>query len=382
MYVNVTKKDLVGRKANLYETRNEVIQQIIESLKQGRRCLAISDRKTSVKICQPRLSPLCKTSYFFTSDEDEEESLQNFRKDPKQFIQETKPELLFCSPLLRSGVSFVEQFDDVFVMVDSENFTARDIIQMLSRERKWKNAHIYTNHMKIEIPKVGDINNNRLLALSLLLKDKREQLLVRPISTAYRLDSRGCSVTFFSSNSVNFKKIEIDEPEYVKSGADGRRTFEDYVLSIITNSNKASSLRNIVQQRQSFEGFGGAKEAINKLLADRNYIAFYDFCRRNSPALKTPAWFSRFGGCMKQWGIDDNGFFKELADDKVTRSELTKNKSLMKRILDLAPTPSQDGYKLAGESLKILRGLMPLIDKYETNNREEIEMLLQTYYGR
>jgi len=141
-------------------------------------------------------------------------------------------------------------------------------------------------------------------------------------------------------------------------------------------------MRNIVQQRQSFEGFGGAKEAINKLLADRNYIAFYDFCRRNSPALTTFKSFIRFGGCMKQWGIDDNGFFKELADDNVTRSELTKNKSLMKRILDSAAKPSQDGYKLAGESLKILRGLMPLIDKYETNDREEIEMLLQTYYGR
>lgn len=44
MWMNVTKKDLVGRKANLYETRNEVIQKIIESLKKGRRCLAISDQ--------------------------------------------------------------------------------------------------------------------------------------------------------------------------------------------------------------------------------------------------------------------------------------------------------------------------------------------------
>ncbi|NQZ89443.1 MAG: hypothetical protein HRT54_17850 [Colwellia sp.] len=86
-----------------------------------------------MKIHQPRLSPLCKVSYFFSADEDEEESLIFFRKDPKHFIQEQKPQLLFCSPLLRSGVSFVDQFDDVFVMVDSENFTARDIIQMLSR---------------------------------------------------------------------------------------------------------------------------------------------------------------------------------------------------------------------------------------------------------
>lgn len=202
---------------------------------------------------------MCKTSFFFTTDEDEEESLQLFRKDPKHFIKEHKPQLLFCSPLLRSGVSFVDQFDDVFVMVDSDNFTAKDIIQMLSRERKWKNAHIYTNHMKIEIPRVGDKNDNRLLALSLLLKDKREQLLVRPFSTAYRLDSRGCSVTFVSSSLVNFKAIEIDEPSFVKNGADGRRAFEDYVLGIVTDTKKASALRNLVKQRQDFERFDGSK---------------------------------------------------------------------------------------------------------------------------
>jgi hypothetical protein len=48
--VNVTKKDLVGRTASIYETRNEVIEQIIISLGKQRRCLVISDRKSSVQI--------------------------------------------------------------------------------------------------------------------------------------------------------------------------------------------------------------------------------------------------------------------------------------------------------------------------------------------
>jgi len=48
--IHVTKKDLAERNATFYETRNEVIEQIIASLKQGRRCLAISDRKSSVQI--------------------------------------------------------------------------------------------------------------------------------------------------------------------------------------------------------------------------------------------------------------------------------------------------------------------------------------------
>ncbi|NQZ89445.1 MAG: hypothetical protein HRT54_17860 [Colwellia sp.] len=54
----------------------------------------------------------------------------------------------------------------------------------------------------------------------------------------------------------------------------------------------------------------------------------------------------------------------------------------MKQIIDNAPEPNQDSYKLAVDSLKILKGLMTLIDKYETNDREEIEMLLKTYYGQ
>ncbi|NQZ89444.1 MAG: hypothetical protein HRT54_17855 [Colwellia sp.] len=135
--------------------------------------------------------------------------------------------------------------------------------------------------MKVEVPTVGDNNDNRLLALSLLLKDKREQLLVRPFSTAYRLDSRGCSVTFAPSNSVNFKTIDIGEPEYIKNGVDGRRAFENYIFRIITSTKKANTLRNIVDQRKSLESFDGAKEAIKQLLSSQNYIEFYDFCRKN-----------------------------------------------------------------------------------------------------
>tara|TARA_R110001583_G_scaffold106823_1_gene255248 strand:- start:4236 stop:4493 length:258 start_codon:yes stop_codon:yes gene_type:complete len=85
---------------------------------------------------------------------------------------------------------------------------------------------------------------------------------------------------------------------------------------------------------------------------------------------------------MKQWGLDDNGFFKELAEENIRRSDLTKNKSLMIQILNDATEPNQNTYKLALDSLKILRGLMPMIDEFETNNREEIEMLLKTFYAR
>ena len=380
--VNVTKKDLVGRTASIYETRNEVIEQIIVSLKQGRRCLVISDRKSSVKIYEPILSQYCDKSYFFTADQDEEESLLKFRENPKAFIEEQKPQLLFCSPLLRSGVSFVEQFDDVFVMVDCDDFTARDIIQMLSRERKWSHAHIYTNRKKIEVPTVGNKDDVYLLALNLLEQDKREQLLVRPFATAYRLDSRGCAVNFISSNSVNFKKVEIDEPNYAKKGADGRSAFENYVLTIICEGEKASKTRNIINQRNKLESFDGANEAIKQLFKENDYIAFYDYCRSKSPALKTFKSFTRFADCMKQWGVNDGGFFKELAGDGVTRSGLRKNKSLMKRVITVAVKPSDEAYIRALDSIKVLRGLMPLVDNFETNNREEIEMLLKTFYAR
>lgn len=380
--INVTKKDLVGRTASIYETRNEVIEQIIASLKLGRRCLAISDRKSSVQICEPNLSQFCDKSYFFTADQDEEESLLQFRENPKAFIEEQKPQLLFCSPLLRSGVSFVEQFDDVFVMVDCDDFTARDIIQMLSRERKWSNAHIYTNRKKIEIPTVGSKDDKFLLALNLLEQDKREQLLVRPFATAYRLDSRGCNVNFITSNSVNFKKIEIDEPSYVEKGADGRSVFEDYVLSIICEGEKASKTKNIINQRNNIESFDRATEVIKQLFKSNDYIAFYDYCRSKSPALKTYKSFSRFAGCMKQWGLNDGGFFDELAGDGITRSELRKNKSLTKREIDKAEKPSDEAYVNALENIKIFRGLMPHVDTFKTNNREEIEMLLKTFYAR
>lgn len=380
--IHVTKKDLVGRTATIYETRNEVVEQIIESLKQGRRCLAISDRKSGVQICEPNLSRYCEKSYFFTADQDKEESLLKFRENPKAFIEEQKPQLLFCSPLLRSGVSFVDQFDDVFVMVDSDDYTARDIIQMLSRERKWSNAHIYTNRKKVEIPTVGNKNDNYLIALNLLEQDKREQLLVRPFATAYRLDSRGCSVKFIASNSVNFKKVEMNEPNYVKKGTDGRSAFESYVLSIICEDEKASKIKNIINQRNHLETFDGATAAIKQFFKDNNYIAFYDYCRNKRPALKTNQSFARFAENMKQWGFNDGGFFEELFDDGVRRSDLNKNKSLMKRVIAEAEKPNDDAYVRALDSIKVLRGLMPLVDKFETNNREEIEMLLRTFYAR
>jgi hypothetical protein len=380
--IHVTKKDFFGRTANLYETRNELIEQLIESLKQGRRCLAISDRKSSVQIYESNLSQYCKKSFFFTADKDKEESLIKFRENPKEFIQEQKPQLLLCTPLLKSGVSFVEQFDDVFVMVDCDDFTARDIIQMLSRERKWSNAYIYTNRKMLEKPHVGNKDDNYLLALNLLEQDKREQLLVRPFATAYRLDSRGCLVNFVTSNSVNFERIEIDDPNYAEKGADGRSIFEDYVLSIICNGKKANVVRNIINNRRHLEDFAGATDAIKMLMKDNDYIAFYDFCRSHSPALITNKSFSRFAGCMKQWGLDDGGFFKALSDDGIRRSDLRKNKSLMKRVIDEAEKPNNNAYVNALENLKVLSGLMPIVDKFETNNREEIEMLLKTFYAR
>ena len=218
--------------------------------------------------------------------------------------------------------------------------------------------------------------------INLLEQDKREQLLVRPFATAYRLDSRGCSVNFITSNSVNFKKVEIDEPNYAKKGADGRNAFEDYVLSITCYGEKASKTKNIINQRDKLETFGGAIDAIKQLFKDNNYIAFYDYCRSKRPALKTNQPFSRFADCMKQWGFNDGGFFKELSDDGIRRSDLNKNKSLMKRVVAEAKKPNDDAYVKALESVKVLRGLMPLVDKFETNNREEIEMLLKTFYAR
>ena len=181
---------------------------------------------------------------------------------------------------------------------------------------------------------------------------------------------------------MNFERIEIDEPNYAEKGADGRSIFEDYVLSIICDGKKASVVRNIIKNRQHLENFTGASDAIKKLFKDRNYIDFYDYCRSHSPALKTNKSFSRFASCMKQWGLDDSGFFKELAGDNIRRSDLRKNKSLMKGIIDEATKPNDNAYVNALENLKVLRGLMPMVDKFQTNNREEIEVLLKKFYAR
>lgn len=376
MFVNVTRKDHIGRRVTLYESSREVIHELAKKLAEGQRCLAICAKKTMVMASRGYLNPYSKKSYYFTSDVAEERSYVEFKKSPEEFIQKNKPQLLFCSPVLRSGVSFEHQFDEVFIMVDTEHFTDRDIIQMLSRERHWKEAHIYTNMMNVEVPKVGTKGDHILQALTLLEKEKRNQLLIRPMGVASRLADRGAEVIFQNGNVTPVILEDMPIPNYVSEGEDGRKEFEDYVLSIIAETNKPQSIRSVVKARQKLEATDGAKEALNRLF-NGDYFAFHDYLHSKKPMFRRISSYKTLGNVLKGWGIDDSGFFKGLFDDGLNRSNVNRSKQLKSKLLSEAPKPDDERYKKAKEHLRVLFSVLKDVDRYETNDRDVIEMLLE-----
>jgi hypothetical protein len=376
MYLNLTRKDHEGRKATIYETRNEVMAKLQESLDKGLRCLAISDSKEHVKTAEKYLS--CEKSFFFNADEDGEEGegvgIEDFRRDPKSFIKLHRPKLLFCSPVLRSGVSFEGLFDEVFIFVQTENFTPRDIIQFLSREREWKRAYICTNRIKLPVPRAE--KEDKYTRVQVMLdKDRREQLLARPISTAQRLAERGCEVEFIASDK-HVLPIALNEiPKYAKRGKTGRSKFESYVFSILLGQ-KSAPVTNLIKRRDAFVKFEGGSEALEGLFATGDYIAFYEFCQTHYK-LAAPKWFKKFDEYMRGLGVNSNGFYAELAEDSVSRTDLKRSHTLKSKVLKDIKLPTEESYKLAVESKSKLKLMLTELDQLETSDRDDIELIME-----
>ena len=319
---NVSKKDFESRAVYIYETKGEVLSALQKSLDDGNKCLAVVDNKEYLhenaekKIKVPN-------AYFFSKETENEESHIKFREDPRGFASTAS--LLFCSPLLKSGVSFVGLFDEVFTIIDGDSFTSRDIIQMLSRERKWKKVHIYTNTKKIALTKPVEQATKFDETLVMVNEDIRQQLFIRPFDTAYRLDKRGANVTFVPCSHETLIGGNIATQEYKADGSDGRAAYEKYVFKL-TQASKLLSTKNIIEKHERIKKISGFEVAI------KCPLDFYDWVQNNQ-VLKNEmgTQFAKFSKSLRSMGIHDDNFFN-LA--KFTNKTRPKQPSKLKDALD------------------------------------------------
>lgn len=347
---NVMKKDFVGREAYLYETKADVLMELQKALDEKKRCLVIVDDKNYLhEIAQKRLRNLPENSYFFSRDTENEKSHIEFRKNPRAFAENTN--LMFCTPILKSGVSFVNNFDEVFSIVLGNSFVSRDIIQFLSRERHWNRAHIFTNTLTIAAAK--PVENPTLFdeATVMIQEDVRQQLLVRPYDTAVRLDARGAKVTFKKGDPLTVKQSTTETPVHRKIGEDGRSTYNKKVFKIV-NGFKWTKSDNLVTKYEALSSKKGF--SLNCPLA------LYDWVQKDQ-ILKASMgqYFSKFSKSLDSLGIGDDGFFNSV---NFTSSTRPKQKGKLAAVLSEYSLNS-DGYWKEKELLDKHERLMDLIDK-------------------
>ncbi|WP_286271963.1 DEAD/DEAH box helicase family protein [Thalassotalea hakodatensis] len=355
---NVTKQDFESREAHLYETKGEVLTELQKSLDKGKRCLAIVDNKDYLhEIAEKRLN--ATNAFFFSRDTEEEVSHVKFREKPKEFVKDIQ--LLFCSPLLKSGVSFVNVFEEVFIIIDGDSFTSRDIIQMLSRERRWKKVHIYTNTKSLAINKPVDNPSVFDEALVMVNEDIRQQLFVRPFDTAYRLERRGATVTFVHCNHAKLQGGNIAVQEYKAENQDGRSAYEKYVFKLI-NGKKLTQVQNIVTKHEALRKRKGFDKAIQCPLR------FFDWVQDNQALKKEMGTqFRRFSKSLEQAGIGDCGFFIGANFTNKTRPKQPKK---LKEALN-GYSLGFEGYSKANEQLRNHNRVMAAID--EDPQRVQVE---------
>jgi len=318
---NVMKKDFVGREAYFYETKADVLIELQRSLDKKKKCLVIVDDKNYLhETAQKRLINLPDNAYFFSRDTEAEESHIEFRKNPREFSENTN--LLFCTPILKSGVSFVNNFDEVFSIVLGNSFVSRDIVQFLSRERHWKRAHIFTNTLTRPVPKPVEKPTLFDEATVMIQEDVRQQLLVRPYDTAVRLDVRGAKVTFIKGDPIKVKQSTTETPVYRKVGEDGRSTYSKEVFKIV-NGFKWTKADNLVTKYESL--------ASKKGFSLHCPLALYDWTQKDQ-MLKAlfGQRFGTFNRNLKLAGIDDGGFFDNAG---FTSSKRPKNKRKLVAVL-------------------------------------------------
>jgi len=347
---NVMKKDFVGREAYLYETKADVLIELQKALDEKKRCLVIVDDKNYLhEIAQKRLRNLPDNSYFFSRDTEAEESHIEFRKNPREFADNTN--LLFCTPILKSGVSFVNNFDEVFSIALGNSFVSRDIVQFLSRERHWKRAHIFTNTLTIPVPKPVDNPTAFDEATVMIQEDVRQQLLVRPYDTAVRLGARGAKVTFIKGDPIKVKQSTTETPVYRKAGEDGRSTYSKEVFKIV-NGFKWTKADNLVTKYESLSSKQG--------FSLHCPLALYDWVQKDQMSKASFGQrFGTFGRNIKLAGIDDGGFFDNAGFTSGTRP---KQKGKLDAALK-GRSLNSDGYRKEKERLNKHDRLMDLIDQ-------------------
>lgn len=359
---NLMKKDFVGREALLYETKAELLMELQKAIDEKKRCLVIVDDKNYLhETAQKRLKNLPDNSYFFSRDTEGEKSHIEFRKSPREFAENAN--LLVCTPILKSGVSFVNNFDEVFTIVLGNSFVSRDIIQFISRERHWKKAHIYTNTLKVAVPKPVESPASFDEATVMIQEDVRQQLLVRPFDTAVRLDARGAKVTFVKGDPVRVKQGTTETPAYRKIGEDGRSTYNKEIFKIV-NGFKWTKADNIVTKYEVL--------ASKKGFELRCPLGFYDWVQKDQ-ALKTSLGqhFTKFSKSLGSLGIGDDGFF---INAKFTSGTRPKNKKKLEEALK-GYLLNNGSYREKKELLSKHDRLMSLIDKSPEQFKLEADII-------
>ena len=364
-YRSVIKKDFVGREACFYETKADLFVELQRAIDEKKKCLVIVDDKDYLhEVAQKRLRNLPDNSYFFSRDTEDEESHIEFRKNPSEFAKNAN--LLFCTPILKSGVSFVNSFDEVFSIVLGSSFVSRDIIQFISRERHWKKAHIFTNTLTVAVPKPVENPTSFDEATVMIQEDVRQQLLVRPYDTAVRLDERGAKVTFQKGDPLRVKQGSTATPPYRKIGEDGRSTYNKNVFKVV-NDFKWTKAANIVAKYEAL--------ASKKGFVLNCPLAFYDWVQKDQ-SLKSElgTYFGRFSSGLKSVGIGDGGFFDNA---NFTSAKRPKNRVKLAAALK-GYSLDCEGYYTAKKELNKHERLMALIDK--SPERFELESdIVQAY---
>lgn len=319
------------RVAYMYESTNEVLAQLRTSLENNKRCLIIVNSKILLRRIR-RIHGNNAKSYFFTSDNYGEPTMEEFKNNPKKFVAARKPKLLACTQLLKSGVSFVGQFDEVFIVDFSSSNTDRLIGQMITRERAWETAHIYTNTINTSIQKCVSNPTKFDIALSVNQRDLRDQLLIRPKGVAYRLAGRGVDVTFVPSLTFKIQLEDKEVPRYCKTNEDGRSSYEEYVFNVNNNGN-LSTHKNVLMKYGNLIKAEGGEDAISAWQSGKP-IAFYEWVQKNQILKKDMGnHFNNFKASLKSYGLSDDGYFDYLIDEGIRPSDFGRDKTLLSRTL-------------------------------------------------
>jgi len=362
---------VIQRLAYMYESTNEVLAQLRTSLGNNKRCLVIVNSKLLLRRIRRIYSKEAK-SYFFTSDSYGEATMEEFKANPKKFVSSRKPMLLACTQLLKSGVSFVGQFDEVFIIDFSSNTTDRLIGQMISRERAWEAAHIYTNTVRTPIQKC--VPNPTIFdkALAVTQRDLRDQLLIRPKGVAYRLAARGVDVTFVPSLKFKIQLDELEIPKYCKGKEDGRSTYEEYVFNI-KNKGNLSTIKNIYDKHDNLKKAEGASDAISAWLSGEP-IAFYEWVQNNQILKKDMGnHFKNFKVSLKSYGLCDDGYFDYLVEEGIRPSDFKRDRTLLSRTLegvDFTLRHLETSKEILSIHKHVMREIDDIVDSQETKGKE------------